>query len=209
MLLEWSEIVQTYFQRPITGVLHVGAHLAEEAPLYEDEGISNVWWVEGNPTVVDKLKIVLRNFPNQRLIEALVFEEDGKELNFNITNYDGMSSSVYEFGIHKTFSPDIFFVNHMKLPSRSLDSLVAEYNIRDINLLNLDIQGAELPALSGATELLKGVDYILTEVNKKQVYKGCSQIGDIDSFLEEFTRVETFWVADQGWGDALYVRKDV
>lgn len=38
MLLEWSEIVQTYFQRPITGVLHVGAHLAEEAPLYEDEG---------------------------------------------------------------------------------------------------------------------------------------------------------------------------
>jgi len=206
MLLEWKDLQNKYFKKPLTGVLHVGAHLAEEAPLYSGAGVSNVWWVEGNPTVMPKLQLALRPYPTQRLLQALVFEEDGVELDFHVTNIDGMSSSIYEFGTHTSFSPEIQFVEHLKLPTRSIDSLVQENNIKDINLINLDLQGAELPALKGATKLLAGVDYLLTEVNKAQVYKGCTQIGELDDLLTDFTRVETYWVADQGWGDALYVR---
>lgn len=209
MLLEWDELVKTYFTKPITGVLHVGAHLAEEAHLYDAYGVENVWWVEGNPKGIDKLTFALRPYPKQRVIQALIFEEDGVEKDFFITNYDGMSSSIYEFGTHKVFAPDVSFVDQVKLSTRTIDSIIKENNIREINLINLDLQGAELPALKGAVNLLSEIDYILTEVNKAEVYKNCTQVRDLDSFLEEFTRVETFWVGDQGWGDALYVRKNV
>ena len=77
MLLEWDELVKTYFTKPITGVLHVGAHLAEEAHLYDAYGVENVWWVEGNPKGIDKLTFTLRPYPKQRIIQALIFEEDG------------------------------------------------------------------------------------------------------------------------------------
>jgi hypothetical protein len=49
----------------------------------------------------------------------------------------------------------------------------------------------------------------MTEVNKDQVYVGCTQIGEIDEILSDFKRVETFWVGNQGWGDALYIRKTI
>lgn len=189
------------------GVLHVGAHLAEEAEVYTKVfGKIPVWWVEANKNVVSKIEKKLRGFPGQQLIQALVYEEDGVELDFNVTNYDGMSSSILEFGTHTSFSPDIHFVEHNKILSRSIDSLVQEHQIQ-ANFLNMDLQGAELFALKGATEFIKTVDYVLTEVNKKEVYVGCARVRQLDEVLSDFDRVETFWVTNQGWGDALYVRR--
>lgn len=190
------------------GILHVGAHLAEEAEIYSEVfGVdTEVWWIEANPRVAPKIENKLRRFPHQRLIQALVYETDGVELDFNVTNYDGMSSSILKFGTHTSFSPDVVFEETIKLSSRSVDSLVAEHGIA-ANFLNMDLQGAEMFALSGSHEFIKGVDYVLTEVNKKEVYVGCAQVGQIDEFLSDFERVETYWVADQGWGDALYVRR--
>lgn len=208
MLLEFEDLVKKY-NMDISGVLHVGAHLAEEAELYDSIGIKNVFWVEGNPNVLRKLNRHLRNFPSQTLIEALVYDRDGEHLEFNITNYDGMSSSILEFGTHTSFSPEIKFVDKVERDSRSVDSLAAEYDMQDINLLNLDIQGAEKYAIAGATDLLKGVDYIFTEINKKEVYVGCTKVKELDQMLSDFQRVETFWVHDQGWGDGLYVRKSL
>lgn len=204
MLLEFNDLVSKYNMK-INGILHVGAHLAEEAKLYHDNGINNVYWVEGNPHVVNKLKKQLRRY-NNTLIEALVYSEDDVELSFNVTNYDGMSSSILEFGTHESFSPDIHFVDTVKCKSKKIDSLVSEYGIENVNLLNLDIQGAELYALTGAVEFLKNVDYIFTEINCDEVYVGCARVEQLDEFLSDFTRVETFWVGKQGWGDGLYVR---
>lgn len=205
MLLEFNDLVKKY-KMNISGVLHVGAHLGEEAKLYDSLGIKNVYWVEGNPYVLSKLNKKLRKYDHV-IIDALVYDSDGVDLEFNITNYDGMSSSILKFGTHESFSPEIHFVDTVKKSSRSIDSLVEEFKINDVNLLNLDIQGAEKFALNGALNLLPKIDYVFTEVNKKEVYVGCTKIKEIDSILDEFKRVETFWVHDQGWGDALYVRK--
>lgn len=207
MLLEFNDLVKKY-NMDISGILHVGAHLGEEAELYDAIGVKNVYWVEGNPHVLGKLSKKLRSY-DHTVIDALVYDSDGVPLEFNITNYDGMSSSILKFGTHESFSPEIHFVDTVKKDSRSIDSLVAEYGIEDVNLLNLDIQGAEKYALAGATEFLKGVDYIFTEINKKEVYIGCTKVKELDAMLSDFKRVQTFWVHDQGWGDGLYVRRSL
>ena len=207
MMLDFASLMQKY-KMNINGVLHVGAHLAEEAELYKQFKVGHVWWVEANPAVVAKIENKLRMFKDQELIQALVFDEDGKDLSFNVTNYDGMSSSVYEFGTHTQFSPDIHFVQKVELKSSTIDTLARDNSI-SANFLNLDIQGAEGPALKGASGFLSGVDYVMTEVNKDQVYVGCTQVKDIDKILSDFIRVETYWVPGQGWGDALYIRSSV
>lgn len=207
MLMSLLALKQRYDMK-VTGVLHVGAHLAEEAETYHELGMDDVWWIEANPNVTHLIEEVLAPFPTQQLITALVYSEEGVELDFNITNYNGMSSSIFEFGTHPQFSPDTVFVDIVRMPTRTIDSLADEYDI-NVNFLNMDLQGAELHALQGATDFLFDIDYVMTEVNCEEVYKGCAQVEQLDEFLEayRFERMDTYWVPDQGWGDAFYVKK--
>ena len=207
MLMSLPELHEKYGMK-IESILHVGAHLAEEASLYDSLNVGKVWWIEGNPQVIPKIKRNLKPYNKQIIIEALVYSTKNVELDFNITNYDGMSSSILEFGTHPTFSPDTIFVDKIKKLSTTIDDLVAENSI-EANFLNMDLQGAELHALQGATNYLETVDYIITEVNNKEVYVNCAKVDQLDKFLKDFRRVETFWVKNQGWGDACYVRKDL
>jgi FkbM family methyltransferase len=208
MLMDLPDLHRIYQFKP-TGILHLGAHTAEEAPMYmQNFGPVPVWWVEANPRMIPVITRRLRRFPSQRVLQSLIYEEDGVELPFNVTNMGGLSSSILEFGTHTSFSPEIRFVEKVTLPTRTVDSLVEEHGIV-ANFLNMDLQGAELHAIKGATKFLRGVDYILTEVNKAEVYKGCARVQQLDKYFKAYglNRVKTFWVGDQGWGDALYVRK--
>ena len=47
---------------------------------------------------------------------------------------------------------------------------------------------------------------IYCEVNRKFLYENCSQVSEIDSYLETygFKRVATRWFVRAGWGDAIY-----
>ena len=206
MLLKFEDMIKAHGMK-VKGILHVGAHLAEEAAEYSRLGIHNVYWVEGNADNIPAIERAVYQYDHW-VICALITDRDREAIQFNITNYDSMSSSVLEFGTHPTFSPDTVFVERRMVESRTLDSLGAEYEwFPGVNLLNMDLQGAELLALNGAKQLLRRIDYVYTEVNNKEVYKGCAQVEELDAFLSDFERVETGWVGDQGWGDALFVRR--
>lgn len=63
------------------------------------------------------------------------------------------------------------------------------------NVLNIDIQGAELLALKGISNLLNYFDYLYLEVNNNYLYKNCALVGEINEYLKSFNfrRVETSW----------------
>jgi FkbM family methyltransferase len=205
MMLPLKDLVAKHSMK-VGGILHVGARIGEEAPLYRELGVRVVWWIEANPAVIPTLA---RNVTRlgHHVIEGLVHDHDGGKVGFHVTNYDGMSSSILEFGTHKSFSPDIKFVRTLQLRTWKLDTLVAKYRVGGCNMLVMDLQGAELLCLRGAESFLRGVDYIVTEVNSDEVYVGCAKIQELDEHLADFERVETLWVGTQGWGDALYVRR--
>jgi hypothetical protein len=77
-----------------------------------------------------------------------------------------------------------------------------------LDFWNFDIQGAELLALKGAIGALPYAKVLYMEVNTEEVYKGCAQIEELDTFLGDhgFTRVMTD-ITEAGWGDAIYIRK--
>ena len=89
-----------------------------------------------------------------------------------------------------------------------MNEILKNYSDFQFNFINLDIQGTELKALKGMDYYLKFVDYIYTEVNSCEVYKGCTIISDLDDYLNNygFKRVKTSWVEDKTWGDAFYIR---
>lgn len=205
MLLDLPDLVAKFDLR-ISGVLHVGAHLGEEAATYDSLGIKKVIWIDGNPDVIGKLHQVVDPY-NHLVLQALITDEDGQVVRFNVTNYDGMSSSVYEFGTHPQFSPDTVVEGHYNLPTKTLDSLSEVYDFSGCNMANIDIEGAGLLALKGATRLMGQFDYLYLEVQTENVYDGAPLLDEMDSYLQDFELVETGMVDGQGWGDSLWLRR--
>ena len=208
MLLDFRALHQKYGMK-ITGVIHAGAHTGEEAPIYDELGIREVFWIEANPKLIPELTANVQRFGHV-VIEALLLDRGGEVIPFNVTNVNGMSSSVFEFGTHPTFSPEIRFVDRILLTSHTIDELAFAHNFGNVNMLSMDLQGAEGLVLAGAIHMLPRFDVVMSEVNQAEVYVGCTQIGELDQMLgsQGLKRVETYWVPDQGWGDALWVRTD-
>lgn len=185
------------------GILHVGAHECEELKDYEMYlPRDKILWVEAMPDKVDFCK---KHYADV-IIEHAVISDKVENVTFHVSN-NGQSSSILDFGLHSHYHPQVHYVNSFETETKLLKDVICKYDI-DYNFINLDIQGVELRALKGMEEYLHKIDYIYTEVNSDEVYKGCAIVTEIDDYLKPFgfERVETRWT-DCKWGDAIYIKK--
>jgi FkbM family methyltransferase len=203
MLFDLHEIIKKYNIK-MTGILHVGAHHCEELPKYEQYLPRNaIVWIDALP---EKVGWCRANYPNLQIIEAAVSDSESK-VTFHRAN-NGESSSFLEFGSHLKHHPHIYYVDSFETTTRRIDDLLdSNYPNFKFNFINLDIQGVELLALKGMEKRLASVDYIYTEVNCEEVYKGCTNINDLNDYLTErgFKLVDSA-ITEYGWGDAIFVR---
>lgn len=204
MLISYKELIQKY-KIKVSGILHIGAHECEEFKDYLAGGVNNIYWVDGQETLVNKMKT--QGMKN--IYHALIDEQDDKEVLFYISN-NGQSSSILEFGSHSKHHPHVHYVSAQKQITTRLDTFIDKHNIpiHTLNFLNLDIQGVELRALKSMEKYLEHIDYIYTEVNSEEVYKGCDLVDAMDNYLISFgfIRVESRIYKQFGWGDAFYIK---
>jgi FkbM family methyltransferase len=206
MLFSGAELVHTFNVKP-SGVLHVGAHRGEESSEYQKFGWGDVVWVEAQPNLAREL---IDRLPGREncVIEAAVWDESGVELDFKIAS-NGQSSSLLDLGSHAENYPSIKYISSLTVFTKRLDEIIPA--IQFANFLNMDIQGVELKALKGLGSRINEFKWVYTEVNKSEVYKDCTLIGDLDVYLvgQGFKRISTRWVIGKGWGDALYAKEKV
>jgi len=208
MLINFDELISKHGVTNVRGILHVGAHTAEERNDYSECGINRVIWIEANPGVFLQLMRNVAHLPGHSYHWFAAIEENDKIVELNIAS-NGESSSIFDFDEHTTEHPSVTWVGKTRVLTRRIDDFLfsSGYDPECFNFVNLDIQGAELLALKGMSNILNGVDYIYTEVNEKYLYKNCCLIGEIDDFLSDFgfSRKVTE-MTRHGWGDALYAR---
>lgn len=187
--------------RPLT-VLHVGAHLGEEASTYGLLRASEVHWVESQSRLANELRSSLDPSKNS-VYHATVWSEDDLELTFYETN-NSQSSSVLPMKLHLVEHPHIVQARSYRVKTNRLDSILPD---KKFDLINMDIQGAEYPALIGLGKLLRTAKVLYLEVNKREMYEGVIHVSELDHWLKQqgFSRVITKWPHRRGWGDAIYV----
>ena len=172
--------------------------------------VSKIIWIEANPNKYNLIEERLRKFDNMFLGKFAA----GRKNDVNTLNLanNGQSSSLLEFGTHKKSYPDIDYVSKIKVKTKPLDDWLEENfkNKNQFNFINIDIQGYELEALKGMPNQLKIAEYVYLEVNFEEVYRGCSQLQDIDNFLIKFDFVRVgLRKTDKGWGDAIYAKNNI
>jgi FkbM family methyltransferase len=209
-MLDLPQLFQKHAIQP-RGVIHVGAYEGQDVKLYQQLGFQKILLIEANPVVFKRLARTLEQEKNVIAVNCAISDHNGTAT-LHVTSLE-QSSSILPLKQVTQFYPQIQETETISVPARSLDSLLQELKLKpqDFNILNIDIQGAELLALKGAKNWLKFVEAINTEVNYEELYEGCVLIDQLDEFLDQqgFERVATTSPYHASWGDAFYVKKPV
>lgn len=203
------------FLKHAKGVIHVGANEGQERIIYRQYGVPAIW-IEPVPDTFERLTKNIADFPNQKAYRYLVTDKDGDERAMHIVDArdgDGEASSIFAEKMVRQMFPWTKQRGGFLSPTISLDTMVKResINLDDYDTLILDVQGAELLVLQGASEVLDRMNFVRAEVADFDAYEGGCQSKDIDEFLTArgLYRVGT-WAARResygGYYEVLYAR---
>lgn len=192
----------------VEGVIHIGASTGQELDLYQRVA-SRVLWIEAIPEVHEALERKILNSSAMESAQSLVWSKSGETLSFNLASNDMHSSSVFQLESDNGFT-GVEMTKSIELITTTLDDLIAsreEFWSQCTLHLVIDVQGAELEVLLGATATLSRVASIQVEVSTFPVYVGGAQLEEIDSLLRScgFKRISK--CGEKYHGDAMYVRR--
>ncbi len=121
------------------------------------------------------LKAAMEKFKDIHLHPLLIGDQDANTVFYRTEKADDSSMlRPLSKKINKT----------IEMPMVRLDTW-SDSNNTDFDLIKLDIQGAELRALKGMTELLKKARFIYTEISFQPMYKGQPSFYEIGHFLKK------------------------
>ena len=108
---------------------------------------------EPDPRVYEKLKAKAEADPRAHLYQLAVSDSNA-ELEFHVTVASEKNSLLAPLGSESSGSANAV-LEKIKVQSVTLDDFTAQHGIERIDLLKMDIEGAEIRALEGARDLLK------------------------------------------------------
>ena len=201
--LDFEQLVKLY-QLKIKGVIHIGAHYGQEYEIYQKYQIANLVFFEPLSQNFEILKSHVGS--NAKLFQKALGNENRQVKMYVETANNGMSSSILKPKKHLEQYPNIVFDRSEIVELVRLDDILEDKD--QYNLITIDVQGYELEVFKGGQETLKSIDYIITEVNRDELYENCAQVEQLDDFLGNFNfqRVETLWEGET-WGDAFYLKR--
>jgi FkbM family methyltransferase len=187
------------------GIIHIGANFCNERGFYMQAGCddSKVVWVEAIPEICGRCKQV---FPRAIILNEAVSDSE-RDIEFMVSSNNGESSSILDFGEHAQIYPSVKEAGRIKMRTISLPNMLTKYTL-DVNsydFLVMDIQGAEMNALRGMTDIITKFKFVVLEVSIFELYKSQGLLNDIMDFLRSygFSMIDMEMNAE-GWGDALF-----
>ena len=179
------------------------------------------------PELYQRVRQRIRSAKNANAYELALSDEVGTAV-LHVSEYEGSpdvpsaSSSLFEPKDHLEAFPAIKFEKTITVETTTIDAWAEKRGIPRVDLLYLDIQGAELAAMKGAPRMMETVQVVLTELEFVELYADQPRYGEVKSWLEgqgfqmiagNFhplrPRQALFRAGDQQqkFGDAIFVRR--
>lgn len=191
-ILRWMMLVS-----PST-VLHVGAHYGQDRRSYLLLGVKEIIWGEASKAAAAKLRA---RFPEDKVVEGIFWDKSGLQMNFFESVETQNSSAIKPINL-ESFS----LISGLTV---TVDEVMSQKSSSDMILIVLDVQGAEMNVLKGATETLKRAKYIVIEIAlHSQGYEIAPTEKEFDTFMKNqgFTKSIDRVSHDGSYKDQLYIK---
>jgi FkbM family methyltransferase len=203
------EQIKSKLKLDFKGIIQIGSFDVREYNRLRNLGFQNYVFVDANPSVCKELEIRFSK-ENHKVINCAVSNKSDESVELLLLSHL-QSSSILEPHLHVSIYPKLSeIVGAINIPSITIDDLVLRYAIdqSEFTFLMMDIQGAEGLAIAGAQKTLPNFDFVYSEINYLEMYKGCMLEIEFTKRLHDagFEKVLEFDVGC-GWGDAFYVKK--
>jgi FkbM family methyltransferase len=139
--------------------------------------------VEAIPDLAEKLRARYAGTSGISVVSAALSDKNG-EAQFEINRSD-VSSSLLPIDPRNTtwFGRDLTVARTVQVPTMTLPALMDEQGLETVDLLKLDLQGAERFVLTGGEGVLERVRVIYTEIFFEQLYVGAWLFSEMNEFL--------------------------
>ena len=218
--MNFIENMSGILNEDVKAVLDIGSRWGEDAQrLQKLFPWAEIYAFECTPFSIELWKKDERN-KGIHLIEKAVSNYTGG-MTFNVNDTE-LCQTPHPFGnqgansIYK-MNPDCeediherFIQHQITVPCITLQDWAKENSIEEIDVIWIDIQGAELMAFQGMRDLLKTVKVFHTEVEFFPLYIGQPLFPEVDAFLKsqgfEFINFEG---RSEWFGDANYINANI
>jgi FkbM family methyltransferase len=199
----------------IETVVEVGARDCRETVTFSELlPSSRVYAFECNPDTIPVCRARVAGKPNISLIECAVADRSGTTKFFKIdttrtrTTVPDGNPGASLFRSSGQYSVEEYVQIEVEVPVTTLKTFMQERRIGLIDLLWMDIQGAELMALRGLGEYIDRVRIIHSEVGFFPIYADQPLFRDIKAYLNAHGfRLVSFTTMGRYFGDAVFVNQ--
>jgi FkbM family methyltransferase len=186
----------------IKGIIQIGANSGQEVGLFKK--------FTNNIILIEPI-FQLANYLNQTHPDCLVIPcglgSTNSMMDLYLASNGGESSSVLKSLNHPVYYPDIIFDQSIKIPVRTFESLVDEFNINmnNFNILVSDAQGYDLEAIKGFGSYITNFELIIAEYINSNLYENEASLKDMINYFTplNFELIDTF-DENLGAGNAVF-----
>ena len=187
-----SYLTQTFKNKEVEVIFDVGAcHALESVELSKKYPNAKVYTFEANPVSYDVCLENTEGYDSITVINEAVNDYDGlckfypMDKEKTITTWeDGNqgASSLYRANGQYDFI-EKYVQYEIEVPCTRLDTFCEKNDIDKIDIIWMDLQGAELKALQSLGSLLDTVQIIHTELEMNPMYEGQCLFSDVNEYL--------------------------
>jgi FkbM family methyltransferase len=168
-----------------------------------------IYSFECNPESISVCEDNIKDIQNIKLMKYAVYDKNGV-VDFYAT--DMVKSSDKNIGASSLLfhrdNKESFIQKKIQVESIRLDTFMEQENIKEVDLLCMDLQGAEHLAIKGAGNKIKNVKFIISEVSFSSYYHGDVPYRMIIGLLRdkgfEVLDCDTRRITNGGFGNMLF-----
>lgn len=201
-------------KKPIRYIFELGARdCAETLAFHKLFPDAKIYSFECNPATLPVCRNRTRNKKNITLVEKAVSDKQGT-ISFFPTNpaltettwEDGNPGASSLFKASGDYPVEKYVQDEIKVKTTSLEKFMKHHKVPRIDLLWMDIQGAELMALKGASSRLTDIMTVHLEVEFMEIYSGQPLYKQLKRYLNKNNfYLYTFTNFGQYSADAVFV----
>mmetsp|Transcript_23828 Transcript_23828/g.34944 ORF Transcript_23828/g.34944 Transcript_23828/m.34944 type:complete len:284 (-) Transcript_23828:181-1032(-) len=161
----------------ITTIVDVGANRGDWTKLMKDIfPHAQYFMIEANPKLEPYLKAVGSPY------EIHIVGDETKLITFHVHKHYDTGGSVFREKSYDNMASRS--ITSIQREMDTIDNILERRGVRNVDMLKMDIQGAEFIALRGAEKTLRGVKLVCLEASIHQYNPGAATFTDINLLLE-------------------------